>query len=261
MSPRKKTAPRDAAPHLDEGQLTQLLGLIEGADTVELKLTVPDTERWSTVVALGIDPLDAYMRQVFFFDTPDLALDQAGLVVRARRSQGRDDDSVVKLRPVDPATLGAETRNEQRFGVEVDAMPGGFVCSASFKGTVKRGRVKEAVAGERPLAKLFSKKQRAFYGQHAPDGVGIDDLSILGPVTLLKLKWAPKDYGRKLVAELWFYPDGSRILELSTKCRPDEAFDVAARTRAYLTDKGVDLGAAQQTKTRTALDFFTQEVA
>ena len=34
MSPRKKTAPRDAAPHLDEGQLTQLLGLIEERDPV-----------------------------------------------------------------------------------------------------------------------------------------------------------------------------------------------------------------------------------
>ena len=39
------------------------------------------------------------------------------------------------------------------------------------------------------------------------------------------------------MAELWFYPDGSRILELSTKCKPEEAFDVAARTRAYLSEQ------------------------
>jgi hypothetical protein len=44
-------------------------------------------------------------------------------------------------------------------------------------------------------------------------------------------------YGRKLVAELWLYPDGSRILELSTKCAPSKAFDVAAETRAYLTSE------------------------
>ena len=33
---------------------------------------------------------------------------------------------------------------------------------------------------------------------------------------------------------MWLYPDGSRILELSTKCAPAEAFQVAAETRAFL---------------------------
>ena len=59
------------------------------------------------LMALGIDPLDAQIRQVFFFDTPDLGLDKAGLVVRARRTQGKGDDSVVKLRPVVPSELRA----------------------------------------------------------------------------------------------------------------------------------------------------------
>ena len=57
---------------------------------------------------------------------------------------------------------------------------------------------------------------------------------------------------------MWFYPDGSRILELSTKCAPAEAFQVAAETRAYLLGRGVDLAGEQQTKTRTALEFFAQ---
>ena len=52
--------------------------------------------------SLDVDPLDAQIRQVFFFDTPDLALNSAGVVVRARRVQGKGDDTVVKLRPVVP---------------------------------------------------------------------------------------------------------------------------------------------------------------
>ena len=59
---------------------------------------------------------------------------------------------------------------------------------------------------------------------------------------------------------MWLYPDGSRILELSTKCAPDEAFEIAAETRAYLTSRGVDLGGEQQTKTRTALEFFSRHL-
>jgi hypothetical protein len=61
-----------------------------------------------------------------------------------------------------------------------------------------------------------------------------------------------------MVAELWFYPDGSRILELSTKCKPTEAFQVAAETRAFLATKDVNTGGEQQTKTKTALEFFAK---
>ncbi len=83
-------------------ELGELLDLAGGADSVELKLTVPESDQATTVTALGLDPLAAQIRQVFFFDTPDLKLDGQGLVVRARRVQGRGDDSVVKLRPVAP---------------------------------------------------------------------------------------------------------------------------------------------------------------
>jgi hypothetical protein len=79
---------------------------------------------------------------------------------------------------------------------------------------------------------------------------------ILGPLLVLKLKQSPPGFDRRLVTELWLYPDGSRILELSTKCEPAEAFQVAAETRAFLSSRGVELGSPQQTKTRTALEFF-----
>ena len=41
---------------------------------------------------------------------------------------------------------------------------------------------------------------------------------------------------------MWLYPDGTRILELSTKCAPGEALQVAGETKAFLTGLGVDLG-------------------
>ena len=83
---------------------------------------------------------------------------------------------------------------------------------------------------------------------------------MLGPIFVLKLKYAPEGFDRKLVAEMWLYPDGTRILELSTKCAPAEAFQVAAETRAFLAAKGVELGGEQQTKTRTALEFFSRQM-
>jgi hypothetical protein len=58
-------------------------------------------------------------------------------------------------------------------------MPGGYVRSGSMKRTLGMADVKEAVAGKRPLSKLFSKEQRALYAEHAPDGLDLDSLSIL----------------------------------------------------------------------------------
>jgi hypothetical protein len=243
----------------DEG-LVEILGLIEGADSVELKLTIPTNSQRSAIRALDLDPLDAQIRQVFFFDTPDLALNKAGVVVRARRVQGKGEDSVVKLRPVVPDDLPAELRQSENLVVEVDAMPGGYVCSASLKGVVSTGRVREAARGERPLRKVFSKEQRAFYKDHAPEGVGFDDLATLGPIFVLKLKTNPEGIGRRLVTEMWLYPDGSRVLELSTRCARNEAFQVAAEARAFLTGRGVDLSGEQVTKTRKALEFFANEL-
>jgi len=139
----------------------------------------------------------------------------------------------VKLRPVVPDELPDDIRRSGSVGVEVDAMPGGYVRSASMKGKIANADVREAVAGNLPLRKLFSKEQRDFLAAHAPEGIGLGELRVLGPIFVLKLRFEPPDYGRRLVAELWLLPDGSRIFELSTKCRPSEAFQVGVETRAY----------------------------
>ena len=253
------SATTEKAPRLSDDDVASVMELIKDSDTVELKLTVPESEHRSTIDALDMDALDAQIRQVFFFDTPDLTLNANGVVVRARRVQKKGDDSVVKLRPVVPSMLPGRVRKVPGFGVEVDAMPGGFVCSGSMKGTPEKS-VRDAVAGKLPIRKLFSKEQRAFYAEHAPEGLALDDLTVLGPIFVLKLKFAPKDYNRKLVAEVWLYPDNSRILELSTKCAPAEAFEVAAETRAFLNARGVDLGGEQETKTKKALEFFSAQL-
>jgi hypothetical protein len=245
---------------LSDADLERLLELLKGADSVELKLTVPELHRSSAVSALGMDPLEAQIRQVYFFDTPDLTLNRHGLVVRARRVQQRADDSVVKLRPVVPDELPVGLRRSKNVVVEVDAMPGGYVCSASLKGTLGTTDVKDVAAGKRPIRKLFSKEQRAFYATHAPEGLGLDDLSILGPINVFKLKFTPQDYRRRLVAELWMYPDNSRILELSTKCAPPEAFQVAIESRAFLSRQGVDVSGEQHTKTKTALEYYSKNL-
>jgi hypothetical protein len=139
-------------------------------------------------------------------------------------------------------------------------MPGGFVCSASLKGVVEGDGIRKAAYGNRPIHKLFSKAQRAFYEQRAPAGLTLDDLSVMGPILVLKLKWLPDDLPIKMVAELWTYPDGSHILELSTKCAPADITSTIDDARGFLRRHHVELAAVQATKTKTALEFFAHEL-
>jgi hypothetical protein len=251
-----KTKPQ----RLVSDEILTLLALARHSDSVELKVTVPEREYRSTATALGLDPLDAQIRQVFFFDTPELTLDRAGVVARARRIQGRDSDSVIKLRPVVPDALTPELRASPNCFVELDAMPGGYVCSASVKGKLPPTVVRRTIEDGTPLRRLFSKEQRSFFTAHAPSGVTLDDLDVLGPIFVLKLKTTPSALARRLVTEMWIYPDGSRLVELSTKCAPREALAVAGEVRGFLDGHGLDLAGDQQTKTKTALQFFVAQL-
>jgi hypothetical protein len=259
---RKRSAKAASTPKPFTGeQVSEILRLAKGSGSVELKLSVPDDVHRATIRSIGLDPVEAQPRQAYFFDTPDLALYKAGVVVRARRLQGGRADTVVKLRPVDPTTIEAELRRSASFKVEVDVMPGGFVCSASYKGVCSGQDVLDATAGTASLSSLYSKEQRAFYAAHAPAGIALDSLQTLGPVFLLRSKHQPKDFGQRIVVEMWLYPDGSRILEISTKCLPEEGFQAGAEFKAYLASRGIVLTGEQQAKTRTALEFFSKRLA
>jgi hypothetical protein len=165
----------------------------------------------------------------------------------------------VKLRPVVPSELPKDLKASDSFGVEVDASPGGFVCSGSMKG-VPKADVRTTILKGGRIRDLFSKEQRALFKRHAPDGLELDDLKVLGPIFVLKVKTPLEGFRYPLVAEVWLYPDGTRILELSTKCPPGQAFQAAVEGRAFLNGKGVELEGEQQTKTRTALEFFSKEL-
>jgi len=140
-------------------------------------------------------------------------------------------------------------------------MPGGYVCSGSMKNALPPTAVLASTSGQHPLHKLFSKEQREFFTTYAPEGLTIEDLSVLGPVLVLKLKLPAGELRQPLVVELWTYPDGSRVVELSTKAAPREALEVAIATRSHLMALGIPLDGEQQTKTRTALEFFAAELS
>jgi hypothetical protein len=241
--------------------LLKVLELLKGSMTFEAKVVVPDCSHRAAIKGLGFDPIDVMPRQVYFFDTPELALNKAGIVVRARRFSGGKGDTVVKLRPVDPDMVDPELRHSKSFKIELDVMPGGYICSASFKGVSTSAEVLEAVEGRKPIASIFSKGQRAFFRVYAPADFDVDKMVPMGPVFILRHKYDHKDFGRPITVELWLYPDGSRIFEVSTKGLASEAFQVGAEFRAFVAKCGIPLKESAVTKTGGAIKFFGKEFA
>ena len=171
-------------------------------------------------------------------------------------------DTVIKLRPVEPADLPASLRRQADFNVEVDVLPGGFVCSASLKGRTTGDEVREAATGARAAAAaVLEVAARVLPGacarraSRSTISCRSGRRSCSSPASRSSSARAKRSI-QPLVAEVWFYPDGSRILELSTKCLPEDALKVAGETRAYLVERGINLDGEQQTKTKTALEFY-----
>ena len=151
---------------LSDEQLAEVMELTKDADSVELKLTVPDSQLRSTVQSLGHGPAGR----------PD----PAGLLLRHTRPQaecawpgrarppgpGPRQRLGHQLRPVQPADLPDEYRKSPAMVVEIDAMPGGYVCSATMKAKLDATAVRAVHQGQKPLRSLFTKQQRAFYPPH-----------------------------------------------------------------------------------------------
>ena len=219
------------------------------ASEVELKVVVPEHGERS----LGIDTGRGPSRRVYYLDTPDLALYRNDLIVRFRDRRRRRDDAVIKLRPFDPGRVPGWLRDADRFHLEIDALPGHAVCSGALKRRLGRNDVSRTLRAGRPLTGLLSARQRRLFARYAPSGVGLDDLVVYGPIDVRRLNVELRGLRGGLVAERWRYPDGSDLLELSTKCPVDEAATTARRMSRTLRAYGVVPADLQRTKTEMAL--------
>jgi hypothetical protein len=224
-----------AAPLLAQNQLVELLDLVQDADSVELKLGVDASHQRSAVEALGLDPREAQVRLVHFFDTPELTLERAGVVVRARRVQGKGDDTVVKLRPVRPQDLSKRLRRHPEFVVEVDAMTTGFVRSGSSSSASRRRRSASPGRGA-PRCASSSRRTNA--------------------------RSTPSTRRRASASTTSWSSARSSCSRASSwsSSGSAEAFQVAAETRAFLGERGIASAENQQTKTRKALSFFSDQL-
>jgi hypothetical protein len=222
---------------------------------VEVKLTLRSEDIDLAHEQLDLDADDAEERDVFFFDTPELTLFDDGVILRARNIHETDDDSTVKIRPLDAAQVDASWFELDGFKCEIDRTPAASVPSCSLSVDQEEDEIEQTVDGERPIDKLFSSEQEDFLAEWdaAPDW---EHLAVLGPVDASVWKLKPKKLGRSITVERWALPDETRILEISARAAEPDADELETKLTDYLYGLGLEVDADGETKTRAALSYF-----
>ena len=225
-------------------------------DAVEIKVTVRPDQELAAERAMALNEDTAEIRVIHFYDTPQLDLFGAGVALRTRLVKGDRDDSTVKFRPVEAASINEEWKKLKGFKLEADCVGDRVVCSASLTVLQKRREISEVAKGKRAIEKLFSKTQERFLSEFYQGTVDFGALFVLGPIRVLRWKLKQKGFPHQLTLEEWRLPNGEDLVEVSIKTSPRAAPQAKEDFEKYLLGLGLDPQGAQETKTYTALKYF-----
>ena len=245
------------AAHTEAGGFGDLDPAIQ---KLEFKVTVLPAEESKVQGELRRTGVSPARRKVYFYDTATLALFARDLVLRARVTDGDDDDSTVKLRPLPLPDIPARWIATDAVRIELDVVGKKQVPSAKLDGEPDRGEIEQVEDGALDLSKLFTKAQEALVADELPSGVSLNDLVVLGPVDARKWDLPPETFPHKLSVEEWSLPDGTHFIELSFKVTPDEAPAAERAFHALLDRLEIGHDGDPDPKTPRVLKFFAERL-
>jgi hypothetical protein len=247
----------DMAAHTEAGSFRELDPAIQ---KLEFKVTVLPPEEPKVQAELRRTGVDPARRKVYFYDTPELALFAKDLVLRARVTDGDDDDSTVKLRPLRLPGIPARWSAADGVRIELDVVGKKRVPSAKLDGEPDRGEIEQVQHGALKPSKLFSKEQEALVANELSRGTSLNDLAVLGPVDARKWDLPPETFPHNLSVEEWSLPDGTRFFELSFKVAPAEAESAQRAFHSLLDRLEIGHDGDPDPKTPRVLKFFAERL-
>ena len=144
--------------HTEAGGFSKLDRAIQ---KLEFKVTVFPAEEPKVHAELRRAGVSPARRRVYVYDTPKLALFAKDLVLRARVTDGDEDDSTVKLRPLPLSNIPARWIASDGVRIELDVVGAKQVPSAKLDGQPDRGEIEHVEHGALELSKLLANAQEA----------------------------------------------------------------------------------------------------
>lgn len=223
------------------------------AGAITIKATIAEAQIDGVLHRYGLTAEREAPHHIYFFDTPDLTLLKAGISARARRICGDDHDSTLVFHPVVPGDVPARWRECDGYQLEIDAGETGMATSATFTIPVRKGMIKQVVAGEKGVAKLFSREQEAFLAAVGGHAIEYQSLCVLGPIEGHRWTFYDPACPWHMTAALWQREDGARLMELAIKVPLVQVDAATAGFSAFLRALGVERNITHQTKARWVL--------
>lgn len=227
----------------------------------EVKVTLASEEIADALRRLGLVEAEASRLMLWYFDSRELELLDHGVILRGRRIAGERDKSTAKLRFRGASASVPGWLEVHGFKREADLTGSKEVMSWGLTAKTEEGAIESVLAGIRPVDALFNAEQRKLIADCSPIPVDWGDLVPLGPIEA-KI-WSVEsggragDFHRKLTAERWTLPNGTDLLQVSTRAPGHEAAAAQAELLGYLESLGLSLSLRQETKTRIALEYFS----
>lgn len=225
----------------------------------EVKISLPESDVPQIVAAFNLRMQDAIARDIYFFDTPGFALSEAGLVLRARKTANRPDDTTAKLRPMKRSNVAAKWLSVPGLKNEIDVVGQRQVESCSLTCTVNEGKIDHVVIGKEQIQSLFTPLQYDLMGQYAKVQPEWGKIQAFGPIQARIWKVSSRGFQEPLTLELWRLPNNRRLMELSYKAPLSAVEEVQRGLDEFLAAKGFHGVADGDTKTRLAVRFFKGE--
>lgn len=238
--------------------LSRLGGSGAHAGSVELKTLLVPPAGPAAEALTGRRAPTWSVRQTYLLDTADLDLVRAGVEIRLRRrARGRFDLSVTTRRS--GTARGRPVPRGVR--VEFDIVPGALWQDIEVRREVDSTAAAEVIAGETASQELLSPTQRSWAcsgGDEAVDDARLRDLTVHGPLVVHRLKVGAKRLGlRRADLEHFRYPSGRELLELSTRCWPQEVVATATAFEQLLDERDVVVAPGHRTKASVWQDEIT----
>jgi hypothetical protein len=220
------------------------------ANSVEVKaLLVPPAGRAAEALT-GRGAPTWSVRQVYLLDTEELGLVRAGVEIRLRRrARGRFDLAVSARR----SGITCDRIPPRGVRVEIDVVPGAVWQDVEVRREVDSAAAAEVIAGVVKSGEVLSATQRAWAcrgGDEVVDDALLWDLKVHGPLVVRRVKVSAAALGlRRADLEHFRFPSGQELVEVSTRCSPQEVDATATAFERLLEERGVAVAPEYRTKT------------
>jgi hypothetical protein len=241
------------------------LAVGEEVNRVEIKLSCDSAHIDQAVKAFELKDADANRRVIHFFDSKNLGLFQAGIILRARQSadteaaHGDKAETTVKLRPLARSQVRGDWFKLDDFKCETDSTGQRTIDSCSLDQKVKTADLIEVLQGKAGEKKVFGEKQEEFVSEYRTVRVDWDRSEPLGPIASRTWKLKFEGFTDPVAIELWDLSADLHLMEISTRADAGQVDQITAKLKKLLETRGVRVAADGETKTRTALEYFASK--